>query len=364
MKIHKLAGMVFLIFIFSMSAAFPLTPVKDSSEDLYWSDPMTVHDYKKKTDLHSISVSAMAISELEFVRLGDGLIDLVSRNKKSPISRSLDTLEYAYSRLPRIEPVRRFGQFFDALQLRQLSLSDARLVGSILMGDSFGGITPVMQVRVYKLFVCVEDVIYDLDRAVMSPFNWGISSLREKPTNIKSIGYAADSLGFLRWHLSSALKYINKKVVRLGSETVMSIEKTHDALIRRKQKKQRGHLIIYSRMPLSVFQKNRSYFTGKKKTVSAGTLAEWYEKIFTNPELLPADVRDADLLPSKIMTGRDPSQEIIVAAEYRVWDKTPRNLKKYVITSDEFRELVRAYNPSPPSSQSQPEITCKIAQPL
>ncbi|HOW87607.1 MAG TPA: hypothetical protein P5561_06860 [Candidatus Omnitrophota bacterium] len=364
MRTPKLAALIFWVFFSFIPAAFALTAVEDSAEDLYWSDPMTVHDYKKRSDLHSISVSALATTELEFVRLGDGLIQLIARNKRSPISRSLDTLEYAYSKLPRIEPVRRFGQLWDALQLRQLSLSDARIAGSVLFGGSFGSITPMMQVRVHNLFVCIEDILYDIDGAVMYPFNWGISTLREKPTQVKSLGYAVDGLSFLRQHISSVLKYVNKKVVRASSEIVMSIEKTHDAMIRRKLKKQRGHLLIYSKMPVSVFEKNRSYFTTDKGRVSAGTLDEWYKKIFTNPELLPEDVRDADLLAVKITAEEDPSQEIIVAAEYRVWDETPRELKKYVITSDEFRELIKSYDAPSPAAPSAPEITCKIDHPL
>lgn len=35
-------------------------------------------------------------------------------------------------------------------------------------------------------------------------------------------------------------------------------------------------------------------------------------------------------------------QEVIVAAEYAVWEKVPRELKKYVITPDEVVELVRS----------------------
>ena len=347
MKTSKCAGTILLLFLFFIPSAFALTPVEDSAEDIYWEKPMTVHDYKKKSDLHNIAVSTMALTELEFVRLGDGILNFSLRSKKNPIARSLDSLEYAYSKLPRIEPVRRFGQLWDALQLRQISLSDARIVSSILFTDGYGGITPIMQVRVYKLVVFVEDIIYDVDGAIMFPFNWGLSALRDKPTKIKSLGYVADGVGILRWNISVALKYINKKVVRLGSDIILGIEKIHDVTIRRKRKKANVDLLIYSKMPLEVFKENQSYFTEKKKPVFVGTLPDWYDKVFHDPTLLPEDIRDQNVQiaePEPALIQNSP-QEIILATDYTSWEKTSIELKKYVITSDELRNLLQRYNP-------------------
>lgn len=344
MKIRKVLGLSFLYCLVLSSVSLALTPVKDSSEDLFWTDPMTVHDYKKDSDLHNVAVSAMAFTELEFVRLGDGLLDLAARNKKSPISKSLDSLEYSYSRLPRIEPVRRFGQFWDALQLRQLSLSDARLVGSVLVGDSMGGVTPLMQVRVYKLVVLVEDILYDVDRTVMSPLNWGASALSREPIRLKSIGFAADGLGFLRWEMATGLKWVSREVVRASSKIVTGLEKPHDAMIRRKRKKQNERILIYAKMPLSVFLENQSYFTGKKKKTSVGTLENWHERYAQDPQRLPDHI-EQETFHIEALPVHDPSREIILATEYRTWEKTPRELKKYVITSDEVGTLIQEYNP-------------------
>lgn len=351
MKIRKLTGIALLLCLFFGKTAWAVTPVEGSSEDLYWSEPMTVHDFKKKTDLHSIAVSAMAITELQFVRLGDGLIGMTSRNKKSPISRSLDSLEYAYSRLPRIEPVRRFGQFFNALQLRQISLSDARILGSVLTGG-IGGVTPIMQVRVYNVVVWLEDIVYDLDGAIMSPVNWGLSSLREKPTRVKSLGYIADSLGYLRWEIAGGVKYINRKIARLSSDAVLGIEKIQDATIRRKKRKQEGHLQVYAKMPLSVFQENAHYFKGKKSRVTVGTLAEWSEKKLLDPALLPQDIQGTEIKIERTVTDQPPSQDILLSSDYLTWEKTPRELKKYVITSDELTALVRSKDPLAPVAKT------------
>lgn len=324
-----------------------LTPVKDSAEDLFWTDPITVHDYKKDTDLHNVAVSTMAMTELEFVRLGDSFVSLFAKNKKNPISKSLDSLEYSYSRLPRVNPVRRFGQFWDALQLRQISLSDARLLGSVLANDGMGGITPLMQVRAYKLVVFVEDIIYDLDRVLMSPINWGTSSLSRKPVQVKSLGYVADGLGLLRWQVSAGLKLVNREVVRVSSKFISLLEKPHDSMVRRKRKKQNALIPIYSKMPLSVFQDNRRHLKSKKNTVIAGTLEVWRDRIYHFPFVLPDNVQQANI-PYEDFSSLDPNKEIIVAAPYLVWEKTPQELKKYVITSEEFEGLMKPPD-TPPS---------------
>ena len=351
MKMRKFTGIALLLCFCFAQTALAVTPVEGSSEDLYWSDPMTVHDFKKKSDFHSVAISALAITELQFVRLGDGLINMTAKNSKSPISRSLDSLEYAYSRLPRIEPVRRFGQFFNALQLRQISLSDARILGSVLMGG-VGGVTPIMQVRVYNVVVWLEDVVYDLDSAIMSPVNWSLSSLREKPTRIKTLGYAADGLGYLRWELAGGVKYLNRKIARISSDAMLGVEKVQDAMIRSDRKKKDGNLRVYAKMPLAVFRENLSFFSGKKANTSAGTIPEWSARIFSDPALLPKDVQGADLQFMKFTPDRDPSQEILLETDYLTWDKAPRELKKYLITSEEFTEFIRIGSaPVPPAKQ-------------
>lgn len=339
MKIKKTAGICLLFVAAVTTHALALTPVKDSAEDLFWSKPMTVHDYKKETDLHNVAVSAMAITELEFVRLGDGILGLVARNKKSPISRSLDSLEYAYSRLPRIMPVRRFGQLWDALQLRQLSLSDARLATSLVAGNNMVGITPLMQVRVYKLVILVEDIIYDVDRMLMTPVNWGVSSIRKKPVHLKSLGYVGDGVGYCRWKISVILKRINREVVRVGSKIVDAVEKSHDAHIRRKRRKQNEQMSIYAKMPLSVFLEHKRYFQSKKHPAAAATLEDWRDHMDQSTLNLPDNIHQAHI-PTYRLAPSDPAKEVIVTAPYALWRKTPRELKKYAITSEELAEIM------------------------
>ncbi|MFA5159740.1 MAG: hypothetical protein WC484_04440 [Candidatus Omnitrophota bacterium] len=340
MKLLKIAGL-FLSWIFiNIPAGLSLTSTEGSAEDVYWSAPMTVHDYEKNTDLHNIALSSLSMIELEFIRLGDGLLNFTTQSNKSPISRSMDAVEHAYSKLPQIKPVRRFGQLWDALQLRQLSLSDARTASSILFADPYGGVTSMMQVRANKLIIFVEDTLYDVDSGMMLPLNWSLSSLRDKPTKIKSLAFVADGLGALRREVFKTLSYLDHKIVQLGSDFLFGIKKIQDTFIRHKREKKYGHLWVYAKMPLSVFEENRSCFEDNKKNVFAGTVSDWRARLLRNPKLLPDNIQQADPFFLEARPSQSPPREVIVITEYRVWEKVPRELKKYVITFDEVAKLV------------------------
>jgi len=342
MKCLKIVGFLLLWTLAGIPAGFALTPVEDSSEDIYWSAPMTVHDYDKNTDLHNIALSTVSVTELEFLKLGDDLINFTTRSNKSPIARSLDSLEYAYSKLPQLKSVQWFGQFWDALQLRQLSLSDARVLSLFLFtADPYGGATSMMRVRADKLIIFVEDTVHGIDNTLMLPFNWGLSSLRDKPTKIKSLGYVADGLGVLRRGVFQSLDYVNNKLTLFGSDILFGVKKIQDTLIRHKRKKEHGRLPIYAKMPLAIFEKNRSHFKSKKKNAFAGTVPEWQARLLYDPELLPDDIQPADFPLLENFPTQSSSQEVIVATEYTLWEKVPRELKRYVITPDEVAELVR-----------------------
>lgn len=338
-----LTGTFLLLTAATAPPGFSLAPVENSAEDVYWSSPMTVHDYEKDTDLHNIALSAVSLTELEIFRIVDGIINFTVRSNQSPISRSLDSLEYAYSRLPQVRPVRRFGQLWNALQIRQLSLSDGRLALSATLIDSYG-VTSMIQVRANRTVIFVEDVIHDLDSLLMSPFNWGISSLRDRPVKLQTLGYAAEGLGLLRRGLFGALRVIDNELARFGSDVLFGIKKAQDGLIRRKRIKKHGHLHVYAKMPASVYQEHRSFFEKKGDAIAVDVIDAWRKKTLQYPDLLPDDV-EGPAFTDRIVLPADLSDETLIEADYSVWEKAPRELKKYVITADEFKSLVRQYPP-------------------
>ncbi len=94
---------------------------------------------------------------------------------------------------------------------------------------------------------------------------------------------------------------------------------------------------------ITVFLENQSYFLGKKKTAFVGTLADWHSRFYQNPDLLPDNIRKEEFHPETLPV-QDPSQEVILATEYGTWEKTPQQLKKYVITVDEVVDIIQQPN--------------------
>lgn len=343
MKPGKVPALFLSLFLLHAPDIFATTPVKGSSEDLFWSRPMTVHSYKKKADLHNITVSAMALSELEFVRLTDDLIHLSLRTNARPVSKTLDSITFAYNELPQVRPVQRIGQLFDALQIRQISLSDAQMVGGFLDGDTMSGITSIMQVRIYKFVVLVEDLLNDVDSLVMFPVNRGLAAVRDKPVRVKSVGYVSDTVGILRQGISYGLQVVNKEIVKLGSNLIEGIEKTHDAVVRRHRAKRHADVFIYSKMPMPLYRENQRYFTGRNKTAYVGRIKDWHI-IARQSQVWRDNVKEVTLQNSPEEPSANLSQEVIVAAEYSTWQKVPKKLKQYVITRDELMDILRRYD--------------------
>ncbi len=333
-------------------------PVPGSAEDLFWAKPITIHDFKNHKDLHNFGVSFLSLTEMEFVRLGDGLIDFSLRTHRRPIAHSLDSLEYAYSELPQIYPVRRTGQLFDALQLRQLSVSDFRILHALISFQKIGGITPIMQTRIYKCIVFVEDLIDDADRALMLPINAELSRERHEKVRFKMLGYAGEGLGYGRFKVFSGLRIVNKEVIKLGVKAINRVEAVENSRIRSKRMKQNKHALIYSRMPLEVYRKNFDILSGVNKLSIAGLAEDWYEVIQEDASLGDqVRAKENNLIHDpKILSGKP----VFMVAEYETWEKVPMDLRRYVIDRNEFAGFLRAYHDSLEENKAELKVDFKV----
>ena len=110
----------FFLLIIPSQAFCIAPPTPGSSEDLQWTSPATVHDLKKKSDLHNSVTSILALTELEFLRLGDAAINLPLGTHSRPLENMADSVDHSYHRIPQVRPVHRVAQLVDALQIRQI----------------------------------------------------------------------------------------------------------------------------------------------------------------------------------------------------------------------------------------------------
>jgi hypothetical protein len=329
--------LILVTFVFPSSVFSLDPPTPGSAEDLFWAPPATVHDYKKPSDLHNVVTSVLALTELEFLRLLDALINLPLRTGTRPLSNLVDGLDHSYHRIPQIRPVYRIAQLFDALQIRQLSLSDARFFAVAVNGGGGTGVTPIMQTRIHKLLVLIEDIVNDVDELVMFPINKTASHIKEKKVRIKTVGYAADGLGVGRRVIFIGLRKFNRWVVTLGNKLIHGIEKPHNAIVRHKRSKKNSDTLIYARMPYWIYLAREDFFRAQTKRAFAGSLEDWQLGNREIPIVQDGALLRRSNLPKPTLK---PDDSIFVAMEAKGWKKSPELLQKYVIDLDEFESFI------------------------
>ncbi len=336
MNARKLFSLFLLLVLIGTSELFALTPIPDSAEDLFWQPPATIHNLKNRCDLHNWAASVIALTELEFLRLGDHGVSFLLGTKKQPFEKTADHISNSYQKLPQVFIIRRFGQLMDGLQIRQFSLSDARFAATVA-GGGIAGLTPIMQTRISKLIIFGEDIIYDADFWVMLPLDVAVTEIKGKKIHIKSVAYAADTVEFLRQRIFSGLRVVNRIVVRTGSRLIKEVEKPLSKIVRVKRSRANKHFPIYVQMDYLVYEQNRKFFE-KAKHLKIASLEDW--KLALNGDKLPADLRFRKTPKFGPLQEGLAQSTVVMIIEYTDWKKAPKRLRRYVIDRDEFWNLV------------------------
>ena len=122
-----------------------------------------LHHESSPWDLHALAYTVVGISELEFVRIADAIIDLPLPGPPwHPCRRTIDAIRGGYDRLPPWRLIQRTGELVDALQLAELSVGDASATYSGA-ASSTAGPGSGMFVRVDKLIDWLQRVTGDLN---------------------------------------------------------------------------------------------------------------------------------------------------------------------------------------------------------
>jgi len=305
--------------------------VKGSAEQLFWQSPATMHDFKSSSDLHNRLAALLVITELEFVRLGDMGISFILRQPVRPLEQGIDAIEAGYLKIPPLRPVRRAGELIDAIQIPEFSLSDARGLFLFAGGSSSGAVGPIMQV--------VEDVIGDVDYLIMLPANYTVEKLRGSESDLRTVGYAGNSVGLLRNGLFWGIRAVNRVIIRTSSHIVRKTEGGGDAFVRRKKTSGSRHYPIYAQFPGSVFAAHTARFR-EKDFFLAGTKNDWQEK--TRGGITAAEILKDENAGNIQLNENRSGEPILMAAEAGFWNELPAELQPYVITAEEFREFLEA----------------------
>lgn len=313
-----------LSVLFNASSVFGFgEAVEGSSEALFWTSPQTVHDFQKSTDLHGMATSAMAITELEVVRLIDRVINFPIRKNLNLLERMFDLAHDSYQKIPQIKPVRRAGQLVDALLIEELSLADLRTIINAASSQGGGGVTPMMQARLYRILVWGERVMDDLDQALLLP-----------NIQMKFLGYGGDGIGVAREQIFMVLRIVNKKLVKLGSKVIDRMEDVQNAWVRHQKTKKNRHFLIHLRIPLSEYETNPTLLKNKHALLTKETNGVRMDRATSEPsrELLtliqidrPAFASDTEYMLVSVQTDR--------------WNNASPDMRRYVIDEDEYRQF-------------------------
>lgn len=298
---------IVLGLVFWFLAAMPtghsyLETAPGTAEDVFFAPPATVHNYEDPWDLHNVVTNVLAVTELEIIRGGDGLVAFIFRSDYRPLEHLADFVQFSFYRIPQVRPVKRIGQLADALQIRQLALSDVRLFASVTPGPRGGGISPMMLVRVFKLIAWVEDVVNDMDQLMLYPIQKTVSHFKERPVRMRLLGYPADGMRYVRLNLYSFLHRVSNALTRTGSAVISAGESLRNKVRRYRLMKKHGNYLVYVRMPSEVYHEHRSYLDGaiEKTYRAAGT------------------------------------DTLLFSVKMHKWQKIPHELWRYVITKEEL----------------------------
>lgn len=312
----------------------------------------SVHDFDNPYDLHNLSTSLLGIMEVEVLRVGDYLIDLPRRGPDIRFfDQAADRVQEAYRLIPQVKPVSRFGQLVDALQIRQLNLSDLRMVPAVVTPGSLRP-SPNMQTRLFKLLQFLQDVLNDLDHLIMVPANYAASRVSHRHVRVKTIGFAADGVGEIRKGTFIVLRTVSKRMVETASDGIDWVEKEIGKIKWHGTNKKAETWITYFKMPASFYENEREFFDRHAPEIYVGSLEEWRSQLISQR-------RAVETLLHHVKRGWHPysdvasADEVLVATRLKYLKKAPDVIRDYIIDSDEFDALVY--------EKSSPRAHLKIA---
>jgi len=275
--------------------------------------------------------------EQEILALGDDVISLAVPGKFRPIGGTFHLVRSSYRRLPQIRPVRRVGQLADALQIEEISFSDVRSFLTIL-DQSPTGLTPMMQTRVKKLVIWVEDVIGDVDSLVMLPFNVTAEKIRGRDTHIRTVGYVGDGIGYVRRGVFFGFRELNKAVIHSIGRVLEGVEGVINVAIRAKRWREHRNDMVYLKMPPEAAQDAAADLPQvyvQLETSESRSLGE-DDHLFQWADDLSIEGPGYAYAAEPLRQAPENDERVIYGVPIKaVWDAPP-TLKQYLVDTDEI----------------------------
>jgi hypothetical protein len=284
----------------------------------------SAHRDDSALDVHALAYTTSNLLQLELVRLADWVLDLpVPAVEVRPIDRTLNGIRIGYNRAAGNLPMRRVGEFVDALQLRELSLGDLNSTYVVATG---GDVNPGSGtiVRLNKLVDWTQHVVGDVNRLL----GWSTGS-RE---------------GYLRWPaLTRSVDAGQRGVIRVfhrasvvlaksAEATLSGLERGAERLVNVRRAPPHAGTTVFLRVPLRVYRAHELWILEHARRMYVGTPEELAG--LTHAAVFHArGARTPRRQPWWTLGrfGHTPPDPVIVMTGQAVFAGAPAGLRPYVV---------------------------------
>lgn len=179
------------------------------------------HDLEKPTDIHVIGADLVGVLNREAFSDLDNLFDLAyPGDNKKPIGTGLARLTEGYEKLPDYYPKERFRELLHALQIKEITYSNA---SPIVFLNPVGAAGRGSAYRVSLLIEWLEHVFTDMDRGMLYP-------IRDKNIRVVSnVNYLLEGLRITIDKISWGVTHYVGKAIYDG---IYKLEKGNEKVVR------------------------------------------------------------------------------------------------------------------------------------
>ena len=239
-----------------------------SSEDRFFADcprgqRVILHDEQSPVDMHSVLYTTLGLLELEVVRVADWLIDLLWPGPgPTPFRKSMRGVRGQFSKLPHWTPVRRLGELVDALQLPELSISDATATYSLAGGGERGPAGGILH-RADRLIDWTQHVTGDINRAG----GWILGQTQ----GLIPWAMPERLVDGTQWLVIRTFNTVSIMATRAIDQGINSVEMTTEGFLNIAYRRPHRELTVFLRLPTSVYRAHELWFLEHNTRVIIGT---------------------------------------------------------------------------------------------
>ena len=324
-SIHRAHRLLSLGFSMVIGVLTPSAVADTPGEARFFKDcpqrhALHLHEERNPWDLHALLYTTLGLSEVEFLRMADGLVDLpLPGHALHPFRRAVVAIRAGYDQLPPWRLRQRVGEFVDALQLPELSLGDATATYSVATGGITGPGSGMM-VRLSKLIDWTQHVTGDLNQLS--------GRLIGRPRGLITWMLPEQAVDGAQWLLIKTFHHLSVLMARSVDHGLTGVEMTGDAFLNVGRRRPHQETTVFLRLPIEVYRAHELWILEHRTHLVVGPPALFlhssHAALAHHPQTMLSDWSLID----------QPNHEepvLIVMTTVRVMSRAPESLTPYVV---------------------------------